>query len=198
MLSKKSAAGSIWLRNLSGARKASAACGSVRNTSSVTSTCRATDAFTKAIRSGVSGTRGGAILACLSANRSANSLRTSAILECASTRAWARSLVPSDPRNASVAGLPLRLTGYVSRMLSGIPIRRCQTPPRIFRPGGSLDIVCFVIFKIDTPPCHSSNKKDPMAIGLKGLPSGLTTFKWSGREDSNLRLLRPERSTLPG
>ncbi|GLK94783.1 hypothetical protein GCM10008164_25210 [Achromobacter xylosoxidans] len=37
-----------------------------------------------------------------------------------------------------------------------------------------------------------------MAMRLKGLLSGVTTNQWSGREDSNLRLLRPERSGLRG
>lgn len=57
------------------------------------------------------GTMGGATLAYLSAKRSANSLRTSAIFACASTTATARSRVPSDPRHASEAGLPLRVGG---------------------------------------------------------------------------------------
>ena len=37
-----------------------------------------------------------------------------------------------------------------------------------------------------------------IAAGVENTTKNSTTDKWSGREDSNLRLLRPERSTLPG
>lgn len=37
-----------------------------------------------------------------------------------------------------------------------------------------------------------------LAAGVENTTKNSTTNQWSGREDSNLRLLRPERSTLPG
>ena len=36
------------------------------------------------------------------------------------------------------------------------------------------------------------------ANGVGNTATSSTNPNWSGREDSNLRLLRPERSTLPG
>lgn len=52
---------------------------------------------------------------------------------------------------------------------------------------------------------ESKRKKAGAAFAVPALAGGVghttmnsTTDKWSGREDSNLRLLRPERSTLPG
>ena len=52
---------------------------------------------------------------------------------------------------------------------------------------------------------ESKRKKAGVAFAIPAIAAGVenttknsTTDKWSGREDSNLRLLRPERSTLPG
>ncbi len=52
---------------------------------------------------------------------------------------------------------------------------------------------------------ESKRKKAGVAFAIPAIAAGVenttknsTTNEWSGREDSNLRLLRPERSTLPG
>ena len=109
-----------------------------------------------------------------------------------------------DPefRVRSCAGAPVKSTSSpTQRYLSLVPIpdprprRNIALPP--IRCNGSFIRTPTLYIDPQLFHVHQAQKNRHVA-GFFFLPCSAWLASWSGRQDSNLRLLRPERSALPG